>query len=432
MPEKTYASKSAGQTVTPRRVSKPPAAGRDTSDDFARPASKQTRRSAAAGDDDGYTRAHGQRFTGLRFRLKGGVPSSVAGRIAAGVVVLTGLVGFTAVLWAARSSLLHDPRLTIASSASIQIVGNRRLTRPQLLSVFGEDVDRNILTVDLADRKAELEQLPWVEHATVMRLLPNHVRVAIIERVPVAFVRQGGHIGLVDKTGVLLDLSPEAASDNHYSFPVVTGVTADMPISTRAARMKLYQGFLDALDAGKDKISDKLSEVDLSSPEDIKALIPSGTGPDTRDILVHFGDDDFLARYQRFEQRLPEWKQQYPKLASADMRYEREVVLEMAPGNAVPVSEEEKKRVAGAQAVAERGILGGKNKNLPKPTALKPTVKPATKAPTPAAHKPWVKPTVAKPAVAHKPAATKPAATPAPKPYVSPMHIHNPMAVEPQ
>ncbi len=56
------------------------------------------------------------------------------------------------------------------------------------------------------------------------------------------------------------------------------------------------------------------------------------------DILVHFGDEQFLERYQQFEAHLPEWKQQYPKLAAADMRYERQVVLEMQPGTGVPVS----------------------------------------------------------------------------------------------
>ena len=55
------------------------------------------------------------------------------------------------------------------------------------------------------------------------------------------------------------------------------------------------------------------------------------------DILVHFGDEDFLRRYQEFEQHLPDWKEQYPKLAAADMRYERQVVLEMQPGTGVPV-----------------------------------------------------------------------------------------------
>jgi len=73
--------------------------------------------------------------------------------------------------------------------------------------------------------------------------------------------------------------------------------------------------------------------VDVSNPEDVKALIASGSA----DILVHFGDENFLARYKMFEQNLQQWKAQYPKLASVDTRYENQVVLEMTKGTPVPV-----------------------------------------------------------------------------------------------
>ena len=288
----------------------------------------------------------GRRFSGLRFRLRGGVPTSTLGRVVSGAVILGGLAGFTAVLWGARSMLMHDSRLNVVSSSAVQITGNDHLTRGQLLSIFGEDVDRNILTISLEDRREQLETLPWVEHATVMRLMPNRLRVAIVERTPVAFVRQGNRIGLVDRTGVLLDLSPDMPADEHYSFPVVTGVSGDDPLSVRAARMALFTRFTSELDAGADKVSKSLSEVDLSSPEDVKALIPS----EGSEVLVHFGEDDFLARYQRYEKNLPGWKQQYPKLASVDMRYEHNVVLEMKPGSAVPAHADEAATAAAAAA----------------------------------------------------------------------------------
>ena len=64
----------------------------------------------------------------------------------------------------------------------------------------------------------------------------------------------------------------------HYSFPVVTGISADEPLSTRAARMKIYERFTTELDAAGEKISEQLSEVDLSNPEDVKAMIPDQVG----------------------------------------------------------------------------------------------------------------------------------------------------------
>jgi cell division protein FtsQ len=138
----------------------------------------------------------------------------------------------------------------------------------------------------------------------------------------------------VDGNGVLLDMPTDVQANGLYSFPVVTGIAATDPASVRAARMNLYKRFTDDLDRGDEKISKKLSEVDLSDPEDIRALIPDNSN----EVLVHFGEDNFLDRYKKFEEHLPEWRTQYPKLSSVDMRYEREVVLEMQPGSAVPIA----------------------------------------------------------------------------------------------
>jgi len=61
----------------------------------------------------------------------------------------------------------------------------------------------------------------------------------------------------------------------------------------------------------------------------VQALIPDHS----TEILVHFGEDGFLDRYRRFKEHLAEWRTLYPKLSSVDMRYERQVVLQMPPGS---------------------------------------------------------------------------------------------------
>ena len=307
--------------------------------------------------------ARGRRRAGVRLSISGGlVPTTRWGRIAAGcsLLLLAG-VGVVAALEVHRF-LLRDAHFTVPGSDSIQIAGNSHLSRAQLLSVFGEDVDRNVFRIPLSERREELESLPWVEHATVMRLLPNRVRVAIVERTPVAFVRQGTQIGLVDANGVLFDLpspemeeaggAPVARSVAHYSFPVLTGISAGDPLSTRAARMRIYLGFVAALDAGGENISQRLSEVDLSNPEDVKAVVPDA-GTAGADILVHFGEEKFLERYHQYQGHLAEWRAQYPKLASVDMRYERQVVLEMQPGAAAPAGDAGAKDAAGEAAGAD-------------------------------------------------------------------------------
>jgi cell division protein FtsQ len=355
---------------------------RDLVEDFADPYD----------DDDAPV---GRRKAGVRVRFRG-LPATKWGRIFAGCGLLLCLGLGTAAFLMARSYLLHDERFVIPSSSSIEFEGNAHVTGAQLLGIFGEDVERNIFTVSLERRRAELERLPWVAHATVMRLLPNRMRVAVVERTPVAFVRQGNHIGLVDANGVLLDMPVDVKMREHYSFPVVAGISGNDPVSTRAARMKIFGRFTAELDESGEKISQELSEVDLSNPEDVTALIPDHSS----DILVHFGEDNFLDRYRRFKEHLSEWRTVYPRLSSVDMRYERQVVLEMQPGSGAPVASSSSAGVSPDVSAAESTspVAASHVDKTAVKTNVKPNNKPVAKASA---------------VVATRGAATKPLAKPA-------------------
>jgi cell division protein FtsQ len=329
------------------------------------------------------------------------LPRTTAGWVLWGSAVFLALGLVATAAYTVRYYLLHDERFVVTTSADIQITGNEHLTRAQVLSVFGADLERNIFKVPLAERRANLERLPWVQHATVMRLLPNQLRISIQERTPVAFVRQGTQIGLVDTAGVLLDMPEQSAGDPKYSFPVLTGLNASDPLSTRKARMEIYQRFMTELDAGSpahgQKLTETLSEVDVSNPEDVKSLVTA----DGTDVLVHFGDEDFLTRYKSFEMHLPEWRQQYPKLASVDMRYEDQIVLEMQKGSSVPLSGDATNDAA-TDVVAPAAPVTARSSTPTSPKA-RDVGHPSAKAKVPAA-KP--SPAVAKTATP-KPAATK-------------------------
>ncbi len=393
----------------PRRSRQPdPAPQRGPSRDFGRDLADDFASSLPDPEDESITRRRRVANSGYRLRLNGRalqVPKTTWGRIVSAIAFLIFVAGCAAAIAAVRSFFLRDPRFTVASSSSIQTIGNTHLSRAQLLSVFGEDVERNIFRIPISQRRAELESLPWVEHATVMRLLPNHIRIAITERTPVAFVRQGTQIGMVDANGVLLDIPPDAPGP-HYSFPILTGINAADPLSTRAARMRIYNDFTSDLDSSGEHISEKLSEVDLSNPEDVKALMPEVSGGITTDLLVHFGDSNFLPRYRKFEAHLHEWLTDHPKLASVDMRYEHQVVLEMQPG-----------------ATTDSAVAPPVTPALPKPVLAQ--AQPSAPTLAKAAPKPPLKPALSPEAVLKtKPVTVKTAAwKPPAKPQSQPWHM---------
>ena len=260
-------------------------------------------------------------------------PANTFMRVLLGTGVVIILLIFAVSGYALRNFLEHDARFRIAGTSNIQATGLSQVSRAEMLPVFGEDIGRNVFFVPLAERRKQLEQIPWIEHATVMRLLPDQIRISVVERKPIAFLRQDAQVGLVDANGVLLTEPPAMMAQHHYSFPVVTGIDGRDPIGSRRARMETYQHLIGELDSGGQHLSDQISEIDLSDPEDARVLMPEqGT-----DILAHFGSDHFMERYQRYKAHIAEWRQQYPKLAEVDLRYEQQVVLQMTGGaNAAP------------------------------------------------------------------------------------------------
>ena len=160
------------------------------------------------------------------------------------------------------------------------------------MEVMGGDIGRNIFFVPLAQRKQQLEQIPWVESASVMRFVPNRLRIEIHERTPVAFARIGSHISLIDAGGNLMELAP--GGKHKYSFPVIAGMNAGEPLSTRAARMKNYNELMQQLDSSGARYSQELSEVDLTDTEDVKVLTADPNG----EVLVHLGSGELPAALQ--------------------------------------------------------------------------------------------------------------------------------------
>ncbi len=234
--------------------------------------------------------------------------------VALGIVFLCGI---------AVASLYHygerSWRFRVESSDDIEISGLENVARSQVMEVMGGEIGRNIFFVPLAQRKTQLEQIPWVESASVMRFIPNRLKVEIHERTPVAFARVGSRILLTDNVGTLMELPGK----KKYSFPVIVGMNTGEPPSTRAARMKIYNDVVRQLDSGGARYSQDLSEIDLSDPDDVKVLANNRAG----EVLVHLGSSNYLERYKVYVAHIQEWQQQFDKLESVDLRYDRQIIV---------------------------------------------------------------------------------------------------------
>ena len=232
---------------------------------------------------------------------------------------------------------LVSPEMALIHSDQVQITGNQYVPRGRVLEIFTADRNRSVLRIPLNERRRQLETIPWVEQATVRRALPNRIEVEITERTPIAFLREGSDLALVDVHGVILDRPLKG----NFHFPVITGMGADMPIEDRELRMHMFAGFSQQVESARGGAMDQVSEVDLTEAKDLRATISglqvtnSSGGAAGNDawgnvdapIVVHFGDSDFQSKYLTVLNDIGQWRAAAGRVESVDLRFNGEAVV---------------------------------------------------------------------------------------------------------
>lgn len=240
---------------------------------------------------------------------------------------LVAVVGF------AGRYALYSPQVMLVKPDQIEVNGNHIVAREEVQKLFAPDRNKSVLRIPLDTRRAQIQELPWVEDASVQRILPNHLRIAITERTPIAFFRNGTELTLIDAHGVLLD-RPDGED---FHFPIVTGLSENMPRGERERRMQTYQEFVKSIDLVKSGSSDRLSELDLSNPRDLQAVL-TGLAPGNQGqaITVHFGQNDFTGKYRLLVENFAQWQTNAGLVHSIDLQYSRQVVVN--PDTSVPAA----------------------------------------------------------------------------------------------
>jgi cell division protein FtsQ len=239
------------------------------------------------------------------------------------VWTIAGATGVTTATVAGRF-LLYSPQVLLIKPDQIEVTGNHIVSREAALQPFARDRNRSVLRIPLDARRSQLEQLPWVESASVQRILPNRIRIELTERTPIAFLRNANELALIDAHGVILD-RPEG-EDLH--FPIVTGLPDNLPREEREKRMEIYQEFLRDANVVRSGSSDLVSEVDLSNAKDVRVVMTGLASPnDPQVVTIHFGNNDFTGKYRMLVENFAQWQANAGRVQSIDLQYSRQVVV---------------------------------------------------------------------------------------------------------
>jgi cell division protein FtsQ len=251
-------------------------------------------------------------------------------RRGAGLRHLVILAKVTAVLgitiyggWRGTALILGAPALQVSR---ISVRGNERLSVGEVLSLVDGLRGRNIVTLDLDQWRARLMASPWVETASLRRLLPGRVEIEIRERRPMGIGRLNGTLYLVDASGVVIDEYGPNYAD--FDLPIIDGLGTRPPGRTSAvdlARAKLAARLIAALDR-QPALARKVSQIDVSDAHDAVVLLDGDT------TMVRLGENDFTARIQSYLDLEDTLKERVNGIDYVDMRFDERLYVRPAAG----------------------------------------------------------------------------------------------------
>ncbi len=216
----------------------------------------------------------------------------------------------------------------------------------QLRRWMGVRVGQNLLALDLARIKRNLELVPVIKSASIERILPRTLRVRVIEREPIAQINvvrphPGGGVEMtvvhLDAEGyVLLPLQPrqraQPAPANSEQLPAITGVNASEIQPGRRLEGGQLQAALHLVTAFEQSPMAGLAElrrIDVSAPEVI--VITTGQGSE-----VTFGTSELEQQLRRWHAIFDLGQKMSKAILSLDLAVTNGIPARWLEASAVP------------------------------------------------------------------------------------------------
>jgi cell division septal protein FtsQ len=243
-------------------------------------------------------------------------PASKHVWLAARVAVLLAVVGYGG----------YRGVTLIAAASSLQIGhmvvrGQERLSTGEVLALVEGLRGQNILSVTLDEWQQKLLSSPWVESATIRRVLPSTVEITVRERRPMGIGRLGTAMYLVDSTGVIIDEYGPAYSD--IDLPIIDGLGATPSAGgslVDAARAEFAARVITAL-AARPEIAKRVSQLDVADLHDAVVIL------DGDPALLRLGDQDFVARLQQYVDLAPALRERLAAIDYVDLRFDERLYV---------------------------------------------------------------------------------------------------------
>lgn len=190
----------------------------------------------------------------------------------------------------------------------IDITGHKRASREKILEAAGFDIGTPIMSFKADEVRARLQKMDWIETARVIRLLPDRVRIELVERKPFALWQLDGQVSVIDRSG--MRLKSLSASDYPH-FVQFVGKGAARQAEHLLTHLNKYPVLTSKIQASI-RVAERRWTLNLSNG--IKILLPED------DI------ESALAEFHRLEER---YHLLGKKIVYIDMRLPEKITIRL-------------------------------------------------------------------------------------------------------
>lgn len=130
--------------------------------------------------------------------------------------------------------------------ASIALAGEKQLTREDILNIAGISGRASLLFLDADAARTRLKANPWIADATILKLFPDRLHIAVTERRAFALWQKDGRVRVISRDGVTVEpfVAPHVAH-----LPLVVGQGANLKAAEFLNVMNGYPDLRDQIHA---------------------------------------------------------------------------------------------------------------------------------------------------------------------------------------
>lgn len=216
---------------------------------------------------------------------------------------------------------VHIPAYLNQPLKTVRIYDNQSLSKEEIIQYLEITETETWFDLDPYQLSLRLKRHPWIKEAMVHRSFPLGLNVEIRERKPVAFLKAGDKVLLLDEERQVLQVQPGNSVGN---LPVIVlGATAKVKVGDKldSATLRSAFGLMKLLKKSDVIPLAALSEINISDPLNIQIItIPDG-------ITVKFGFKEFDKKLKKLKLAMKPLRQLRHKIKYIDLRHPDGIVF---------------------------------------------------------------------------------------------------------